>query len=78
MSNKPADWPRRTVGQPVMINLNTTGGTVVDTKIDEMTVKKLEGPGVAAESTEVNADTWEGGRGARCRFLRSLAESLVI
>ncbi|KAH7050133.1 acetylcholinesterase precursor [Macrophomina phaseolina] len=78
MSNKPADWPRRTVGQPVMINLNTTGGTVVDTKIDEMTVKKLEGPGVTAESTEVNADTWEGGRGARCRFLRSLAESLVI
>lgn len=62
-----------------MMNLNITGGTPVDTKLDEnLTVKKLEGPGITAESTEVNAETWEGGRGARCKFLRSLAESLVI
>ncbi|KAL1623317.1 hypothetical protein SLS56_008317 [Neofusicoccum ribis] len=78
-ANKPSDWPRRTALDPLMQNVNLTGGTPVDTKFDEtLTVKKLEGPGIVPEFTEVNAETWEGGRGARCRFLRSLAESLVI
>ncbi|OJD30021.1 carboxylesterase type b [Diplodia corticola] len=73
-ANTPSDWPRHTAEQPLMENVNATGGTPVEI----LGFTFYFDPGVEADLTTVRADTWEGGRGERCELLRELSEALVI
>ena len=67
-------WPTYTSGSTLQMNLNTTGGTVKNVPVTPDYSYNLRlGPGVSNDFRLVNADTWEGGRGARCRFWREVA-----
>ncbi|EKG22596.1 Carboxylesterase type B [Macrophomina phaseolina MS6] len=68
----PDDWPQKTAAEPLMRNLNATGGR----RIGAGPFTMFEGADVA--QGDVDADVWEGGRRMRCDFLRSLADELVI
>ncbi|KAL0257625.1 hypothetical protein SLS55_006788 [Diplodia seriata] len=70
----PLGWPRRTVEEPLMENVNATGGTPVEA----LGFTLYLDPGVEADLAAVRADTWEGGRAERCELLRELSEALVI
>ncbi|KAJ5107630.1 hypothetical protein N7456_004305 [Penicillium angulare] len=66
-------WPAWTEHSPVLMNLNTTGGTTVFDKVtDELSYWLREGPGVTNEFSLADASKWEGGRGERCQFWRSV------
>lgn len=67
-------WPSYDSRSSVQMNLNTTGGTVKSVPVTpDYSYNLREGPGVTNDFRLVNADTWEGGRGARCRFWRDVA-----
>ena len=60
-----------------MANLNTTGGTAYQVTEDfGATVTEFENPGVQNSFALVNAYDWEGGRGKRCDFWRSIADKV--
>ena len=74
-SNPALDWPPWNLTQPYQINLNETGGIPFEaptlaTDVGEIT--EFGGPGLKNNIELVNAYTWEGGRGARCDFWRSV------
>lgn len=56
------------------MNLNTTGGTIKQVNVTEnlQYFVRLD-PGVVNDFRLVDANSWEGGRGARCEFWRSVA-----
>ncbi|KAJ5921451.1 hypothetical protein N7466_009777 [Penicillium verhagenii] len=66
-------WPTWNESSPVLMNLNTTGGTtVLDRVTDHLSYWLREGPGVSNHFTLANASSWEGGRGERCKFWQSV------
>lgn len=73
-----SDWPRW--GHDSMVNFNQTGGT--PTRIEapfglgEVAVN-IE-PGLENAFREVDARTWEGGRGERCDFWRRMAPKVPM
>ncbi|KAM0803758.1 carboxylesterase type B [Usnea florida] len=74
-SNPASAWPPWNLTQPYQINLNESGGTPFEattlaTDVGEIT--EFGGPGLKNKIELVNAYTWEGGRGARCDFWRSV------
>ncbi len=67
-------WPTYSDRSNIQMNLNTTGGTVESVFVtSDYSYDLRSGPGVTNDFRLVNADTWEGGRGARCRFWRDVA-----
>lgn len=72
--NPSTAWPQFSIYSPYQINLNQTGGVPTLVEV-EPGVKLTEdvGPGLRNDFTLVNAYTWEGGRGYRCDFWRSIA-----
>ncbi|KAH7383590.1 carboxylesterase type B [Cadophora sp. MPI-SDFR-AT-0126] len=72
------DWPAYTNANPYQLNLNETGGeeySSVATSFDgtPLNVTQYRGPGLRNNFTLVDAYSWEGGRGIRCDFWRSVA-----
>ena len=67
-------WPTYSNRSNLQMNLNTTGGTVESVFVtsDYSYDLRLD-PGVTNDFRLVDADTWEGGRGARCQFWREVA-----
>ncbi|KAJ5698618.1 hypothetical protein N7462_000623 [Penicillium macrosclerotiorum] len=62
-------WPKWTAKTPTLMNLNTTGGSLVrDTVTDHLAYWLREDPGVTNEFRLANAKSWEGSRGSRCDF----------
>lgn len=75
--NPASTWPRYTAAQPFQINLNETGGQLLSEvsrvpPVEEVNVD--QGPGLRNDITLVDAYAWEGGRGVRCDFWRSVGE----
>ena len=73
--NPASKWPVWNLKKPYQINLNESGGvpfeaTTLATDVGEIT--EFEEPGLKNNIELVNAYTWEGGRGARCEFWRSV------
>lgn len=67
-------WPTYSTAAPIQMDLNTTGGTLQSVFVtDELSYFLRLDPGVTNDFRLVNAETWEGGRGARCRFWRDIA-----
>lgn len=67
-------WPTYSDTSHVQMNLNTTGGTVESIPVTPNYSYDLRSdPGVSNDFRLVNADSWEGGRGSRCRFWREVA-----
>lgn len=81
------DWPEFSLVKPQMVNFNQTGGTpyeftavhaqnqgpltVIADKDKNVTLHS--DPGLRNNFRIVDAYAWEGGRGARCDFWRSIA-----
>lgn len=67
-------------GESRMLNLNTTGGVAFEASQSGISVNFTEymEPGVQNDFEVVDALTWEGGRGARCEFWRSIASRVPI
>ncbi|KAJ5964880.1 CAZyme family CE10 [Penicillium vulpinum] len=71
--NGDISWPKWNSDSPVVMNLNTTGGSTVFVEVTpELTYWVRDGPGVTNEFRLADASKWEGGRGARCEFWRSV------
>lgn len=72
------DWPPYSIYAPYQIDLNQTGGVYATLPVDStnlganLTVQT--GEGAVNVFRLVNAYTWEGGRGYRCDFWRSMGE----
>ncbi|KAK3716386.1 hypothetical protein LTR37_006536 [Vermiconidia calcicola] len=73
-ANAASTWPPFDIYAPYQINLNQTGGTEIstDTGIGEGNSTIYVSPGLQNDFTLANAYTWEGGRGYRCDFWRSV------
>lgn len=71
--NELENWPAFTLWSPQMANLNETGGKEVKTTTGAFNYTSIEGPGLKNDLSLVDAYTWEGGRGVRCDFWRSVA-----
>lgn len=66
-------WPRWHESEPVLMNLNTTGGTLVRHNVtDHLAYWLREDPGVTNDFRLADAASWEGGRRKRCDFWRSV------
>ena len=67
-------WPTYTTSSTIQMDLNTTGGTVKNIPVTpDFSYNVRLDPGVTNDLRLVDADTWEGGRGSRCRFWREIA-----
>ncbi|CRL22538.1 Acetylcholinesterase, insect [Penicillium camemberti] len=72
-ANGDISWPRWNRSSPLLMNLNTTGGTMVYDKVtDHLSYWLQKGHGVTNDFSLADALTWEGGRGKRCEFWRSV------
>ena len=73
-ANPATDWPPYEIYAPYQIDLNQTGGTEISfaTGIGTSNSTIYVEPGLANNFSLVNAYTWEGGRGYRCDFWRSV------
>jgi hypothetical protein len=70
-------WPEYSINQPQQLNLNTTGGVVdLVTVTDDLSFNVRTGAGIVNKFSLVDAFTWEGGRGARCDFWRTIAPNV--
>lgn len=73
------DWPKYSFSNPAMFNLNQTGGSLeVINKSSNVAFKDIDamwsiGSGLKNDFRFVDGNAWEGGRGARCDFWRSIA-----
>lgn len=72
--NPASTWPRYSTASPYQINLNETGGQTFSlVEIAQVgNTTDIAGLGLRNAFTLVNAYTWEGGRGTRCDFWRSM------
>ncbi|XXG95074.1 hypothetical protein Hte_001334 [Hypoxylon texense] len=69
------EWPEFTLENPVQMNLNTTGGTVSQVSVPPyLKYYVRSGSGIANDFNLTDLFTWEGGRGQRCNFWRTVAE----
>ena len=71
-SNPIASWPPFEVYAPYQINLNQTGGNEISEETVGGNSTIYVGPGLRNHFTLANAYTWEGGRGHRCDFWKSV------
>ncbi|GAC94387.1 carboxylesterase [Pseudozyma hubeiensis SY62] len=74
--NAAGNWPEYSINTPYQINLNQTGGTPSTMPNLGAEVTILTGSSLRNDFSKVNAYTWEGGRGRRCEFWRSIASIL--
>ncbi|KAK1712982.1 Alpha/Beta hydrolase protein [Colletotrichum acutatum] len=75
--NGASQWPVWTEEAPKQVNLNQTGGVPYEfTTSWGAQVTQFMAPGQVNDIRVVPADSWEGGRGARCEFWRGLAPSI--
>lgn len=75
-TNPATNFPPFSVAQPYQLNLNETGGTAFSANGIVKTapnITEFKEPGLRNNFEIVNAYTWEGGRGTRCDFWRSIA-----
>ncbi|KAK0712111.1 Alpha/Beta hydrolase protein [Lasiosphaeris hirsuta] len=77
-ANAASAWPAWSEAQPSLVNLNQTGGTPYQLVTQwGVSVTQFAQPGLRnAISVVANANAWEGGRGDRCAFYKSLAPSI--
>ena len=67
------DWPPFAIYAPYQINLNQTGGTEISyPTIGGRNSTVYVEPGLQNDFSLVDAYTWEGGRGYRCDFWKSI------
>lgn len=67
-------WPAYDANEPWQMDLNTTGGAVAETVVTtDLSYFERTGAGIVNTFRLVNATSWEGGRGARCDFWRSIS-----
>jgi carboxylesterase type B len=73
-------WPKWDGGMDTkMVNLNETGGVPYETVTQfGATVTQFADPGLKNDFKIVDAYDWEGGRGKRCDFWKSMAEKVSI
>lgn len=73
-------WPEWTGGSTTkMLNLNETGGVPYQATTNwGATVTQFMDPGLVNSFSVVNAYSWEGGRGKRCDFWKSVADKVPI
>ncbi|KAK4207680.1 acetylcholinesterase [Rhypophila decipiens] len=76
--NPASSWPTWTDNaNNKLVNLNTTGGTPYETVMQwGSPVTQFSGDGIMNAFTVANANSWEGGRGARCDVYEGLAPSI--
>lgn len=68
-----AAWPPFSLSQPWQIDLNQTGGTPTQVpSIGKVNITEYYPPGVQNSIGLYDAYDWEGGRGIRCDFWRSV------
>lgn len=72
--NPSSDWPPYSIYAPYQIDLNQTGGSLTSYNFSGVLIPEQTGQGAVNDFTLVNAYTWEGGRGVRCDFWRSMGE----
>ncbi|KAL8709781.1 MAG: hypothetical protein Q9220_005567 [cf. Caloplaca sp. 1 TL-2023] len=78
-SEAAANWPAYTLAAPYQLNLNQSGGVPFEGAAypgptsPGGNITQFSDPGKRNDFTLVNAYTWEGGRGMRCDFWRSIA-----
>ena len=75
------DWPTYDPdsASPLMMDFNATGGSLDTTEVTpnlDITFR-VEPPDVSNSFRLVDADTWEGGRGGRCRFWADVVRDRV-
>lgn len=77
-SNPATDWPPFSIYNPYQIDLNQTGSSLISVPIPAYGVNVTEQSGIGAVNNFrlVNAYTWEGGRGVRCDFWRSMGSKV--
>ncbi|KAL8804443.1 MAG: hypothetical protein Q9182_002548 [Xanthomendoza sp. 2 TL-2023] len=78
-SNAASNWPPYTLAAPFQVNFNQSGGVPFSGSpypsfpgLQLKNVTQFRDPGLRNDFTLVNAYTWEGGRGMRCDFWRSI------
>lgn len=73
-ANPASHWPEFDIYAPYQIDLNQTGGREVEQDVTDSGTDTTfyVGRGLENDFTEVNAYTWEGGRGYRCDFWKSV------
>ena len=73
--NAATNWQPFSAYSPYQVDLNQTGGDIVSIPFGGFNVSAETGVGGAVNDFRlVNAYTWEGGRGMRCDFWRSMGE----
>lgn len=60
----------------MQVVLNTTGGIPTSVFAISVNITEMYDPGLMNHFTIANAYDWEGGRGRRCDFLRSIAAAM--
>jgi len=76
-SNPASAWPTWTENASKFVNLNTTGGTPYEYVAQwGAVVTQFAQPGLQNALSVARADTFEGGRGARCAFYKGLGPSI--
>lgn len=76
MQNNAENWPKFSASTPYQINLNQTGRTASTYLYLGVNATILTDPGLKNDFSKVNTYTWEGGRGKRCDFWRSVSSIL--
>ncbi len=69
-------FPPFTINSPYQLNLNESGGTPYSASsfaASAPNITQFREPGLQNAFEVVNAYSWEGGRGTRCDFWRSVA-----
>ncbi|KFY13465.1 hypothetical protein V491_06389 [Pseudogymnoascus sp. VKM F-3775] len=74
--NPASEWPTFTIADPMQVVLNTTGGIPTSIFAISVNITEMYDPGLMNHFTIANAYDWEGGRGRRCDFLRSIAAAM--
>lgn len=73
--NPATNFPAYSIYSPYMVDLNQTGGQLLTTTtFAGENLTSQSGQGAVNDFRLVNAYTWEGGRGTRCDFWRSVGE----
>ncbi|KAF3042763.1 hypothetical protein E8E12_010079 [Didymella heteroderae] len=73
------DWPKYSLSNAAMLNLNQTGGTLeainktLNAAFKDIDATRSIGSRLRNDISVVDASPCEGGRGARCDFWRSVA-----
>lgn len=70
-------WPQYTIAQPVQLDFNLTGGSVINTYSAELGLDLPVTIGNATTSIYLNnATAWEGDRGSRCDLWRRIGKDV--